>query len=289
MCVDAMYHRRPPRAIQNLISEILCEFLRRWPNVLELGHQYITVSQVLKACLEDTMPRFLRERSHYYIVGLLLCALPLLASCTPNANAQILSPELGERLTAELAGETIAAPTPPPPLAALTLEEQIAGLADEASGIAQLISTGAANPDNGPALAAENACTGCHLLDPDAVASGPTWYNLGNASVGRNSNQSPAHYLYASIAAPNDYIVRGYQEGVMPQNYLDVLSEQDFADLIVYIMEQQQETPADFDPAAAEGEAITDTATMTGAEALTDTEGMTDTQSVTSTETVTGM
>ena len=85
-------------------------------------------------------------------------------------------------------------------------------------------------------------------------------------------DESPGLYLYHSIAAPNDYIVRGYQEGVMLQNYREELSDQDFADLITYIMEQQQETPEDFDPnaVAADGE-------ITGTETLTDTGETTDT------------
>ncbi len=218
------------------------------------------------------MPRFPRERS-LWLIGLLLCALPLLASCAPDANAQILSPELEDRMIALEAGNpAFAAPTPPPPLIALSPEEQIAGLADEAPEVAQLISSGAADSANGEVLAASQGCVGCHLLDPEAAASGPTWYNLGNKAVGRVSDQSPALYLYHSIAAPNDYLVRGYQEGIMVQTYRDSLSDQDFADLITYIMEQQQEMPEDFDPnaVAADGE-ITGTETLTDAGTMTGT------------------
>ena len=233
------------------------------------------------------MTRFPRERS-LWLIGFLLCALPLLSSCAPDANAQILSPELEDRMIAEASGNAADfAPTPTPLLAQLSPEQEFAGLEEAAPGVAQIISSGGANPDGGAALAASQGCTGCHLLDPDNQVTAPTWYNLGNKAVGRVPGQSPALYLYNSIAAPNEYVVSGYPEDVMVSTYRESLTDQDFADLITYILSQQQETPEDFDPnaVAADGDVLTDTATSTATNPLTDTGTITET--ITGTSTVT--
>ena len=229
------------------------------------------------------MPRFPRERS-LWLIGFLLLVLPLLSSCAPDANAQILSPELEERMIAEASGNAADfAPTPTPLLAQLSPEQEFAGLEEAAPGVAQIISSGAADPANGETLAATQGCVGCHLLDPDNQVTAPTWYNLGNKAVGRVPGESPGLYLYHSIAAPNEYIVSGYQEGVMVSTYRESLTDQDFADLITYILSQQQETPEDFDPnaASAEGGTLTDTVTSTATNALTDTGTITGTSTVT--------
>jgi mono/diheme cytochrome c family protein len=91
-------------------------------------------------------------------------------------------------------------------------------------------------------VALANGCIGCHALDPAAQMTGPTWYNLGNTAVTRIEGMSPAAYLHESIVATNDYIVDGYPQGVMPQNYGDTLSADDLNTLVAYLLAQQQET-----------------------------------------------
>ena len=178
-----------------------------------------------------------------WIIGSLLILSIGLAGCAPDATAEIISPELGERLIAaemESAVEAVPEDEVAATLADLSDEEIFAGLSDEL-----MTALGEADPSNGETLALVNGCIGCHSLDPEATMTGPTWYNIGNTSVGRIEGMSPAAYIHDSIVATNDYIVPGYPQGVMPQNYGETLSIDDQADLIAYLLSQQQDTAAE--------------------------------------------
>lgn len=173
----------------------------------------------------------------FWVLGTLLAVL-LISACAPNANVQILSPDLGEQLYAEAAGEEfVALPTEVPPLLAeLTDDEIYAGVpADLLEALA------VANPDNGPTLAISNACIGCHNLDPAVVMTGPTWHNIGDTAVAHGMDQgglSPAEYLHQSIVNPSAYVVNGFTAGLMPEIYDTTLSTEALADLIAYLLQQ---------------------------------------------------
>lgn len=184
-------------------------------------------------------------RSPFVGIVLLLIAVPLLTSCAPDASAAIISPTLGEtEITQRAIEEDIRLglePTPEPvlvTLSELSEEEITAGLpADIEAALASV------NPADGETLALANGCVGCHILEEESNLAGPVWHNLGNRAITRaqvTGNPSPAAYLYESIAAPGAYIVDGYVDGVMPANYTETLSTDDFATLIAYILEQQQ-------------------------------------------------
>jgi hypothetical protein len=68
--------------------------------------------------------------------------------------------------------------------------------------------------------------------------TGPTWYNLGDTAVGRVPDLGPAEYIHQSIVAPNDHVVEGYSANIMPQNYGTMLSQEDLATLIAYLISQ---------------------------------------------------
>lgn len=180
-------------------------------------------------------------RSPLYLAGIALFLMPLLASCAPNANAEIISPNLGSIEIAKLEGNQIEAVVEeaPPTLAELSEEEIYAGVPDE---IAALLPD--ANLANAETIALTSGCSGCHALDPQQTMTGPTWYNMGNTAVARAraaGDPGPAAYLYTSIHAPGAYVVPDYPNNVMPQNYDEQLSEQDFADLVAYLLAQQGE------------------------------------------------
>lgn len=46
-------------------------------------------------------------------------------------------------------------------------------------------------------------------------------------------------YLRTSILHPNDYVVPGYPESLMPQNYAEILTEAEINDLIAYLLTLQ--------------------------------------------------
>ena len=97
-----------------------------------------------------------------------------------------------------------------------------------------------ADPNRGEQLTIQNACTGCHTLDPDVMMVGPTWHNLAETAANRVEGQNAAEYLYYSIIDPNDYVVEGFPLNVMLQIYADTLSDQDLADLVTYLLNAEQ-------------------------------------------------
>jgi cytochrome c551/c552 len=171
------------------------------------------------------------------VAWVLLLAVILLVSCTPDANAPIVSPQLGTILAAREAGEMVAAvPTPTPVLLVTLSDDQIyAGLPDDLRA-----AIASADPARGDSLAVVNACKGCHALEPGVALAGPTWVNIGDTAAGRIPNMSPAEYIHRSIVDPNSYIVPGFQAGIMPQNFSERLSVQDQADLIVFLLSHHQ-------------------------------------------------
>jgi mono/diheme cytochrome c family protein len=178
--------------------------------------------------------------SHRRVVGSLF-ALTLLASviagCAPDANAEIISPQLGTQLYAkEASAEVAVAPTAEPlRITNLSPEEITAGLPEDfAAALAS------ADPSAGEVVALSNACIGCHALDPAQQMTGPTWYHLGDTAANRVAGQSPALYVYTSIVQPNEYVVPDYPSGVMPQMYGTSIAQDDLADLVAYLLAQHE-------------------------------------------------
>lgn len=80
-------------------------------------------------------------------------------------------------------------------------------------------------------------CSVCHAVtDETLVGSGLA--NIGSVASERVEGESAAQYLYNSIVYPAAYIVTDYPN-VMPPNYGDVLTQQQVADLIAYLMTLQ--------------------------------------------------
>lgn len=93
-----------------------------------------------------------------------------------------------------------------------------------------------ADPATGERLTNSNGCVACHSLQEGVVMVGPSWYNLANLAATRVEDQSAAQYIYASIVAPNEYIVDGFNAGLMPQNYAEVISDEDLAHIVAYLL-----------------------------------------------------
>ncbi|MCA9914036.1 MAG: cytochrome c [Anaerolineae bacterium] len=79
------------------------------------------------------------------------------------------------------------------------------------------------------------ACVNCHYIDKEDMLVGPGQLNLLYRAGDRVDGQGPYTYMYNSIVHPNDYVVEGYPEGVMPQNFGELLSEQDLYDIVAYM------------------------------------------------------
>ena len=94
----------------------------------------------------------------------------------------------------------------------------------------------AAAPTRGRQLTLAAGCTGCHSLNPNQRAVGPTWHDLVETAAARVPGQSAAGYLYTSIVQPNAYIAPGYQSNIMVQSYGQQLSEREIADIVRYLL-----------------------------------------------------
>jgi cytochrome c oxidase subunit 2 len=89
----------------------------------------------------------------------------------------------------------------------------------------------------GEKWARNNGCLSCHSLD-GSVSVGPTWKGLYGATQqladGSMATVDDA-YLLNAIIKPNAQVAAGFPANVMPQNFLDTLSEQQLADIIAFI------------------------------------------------------
>ena len=85
-------------------------------------------------------------------------------------------------------------------------------------------------------------CSGCHALS-DAGASGQVGPNL-NGIGARAGDTKPSDnaedYVRESVTSPNTFIVPGYPENVMPQDYAQQMTPQELDALIKYLLAQTQ-------------------------------------------------
>lgn len=170
------------------------------------------------------------------IAGCLLISVMLIVvGCAPDANGEIISPELGSKLIlARSEGDVQIEPTPvPPKLAELAPDQVFAGLPDDVRQMVEGADTGGAET-----LALKYACVGCHALDPNEVKTGPTWYNMGDTAIVRVSGESPAQYIYESIVNPNAHVVNGYPGNIMPQNFREIMTPEELGTMVAYLLQQ---------------------------------------------------
>lgn len=89
----------------------------------------------------------------------------------------------------------------------------------------------------GQALAQQYGCISCHSID-GATIVGPTWQGLFGSSVTLPDGTSvlaDETYLITSISDPNGQIREGFFPDIMPQNFQDILTEEEVGQIIEYI------------------------------------------------------
>lgn len=89
-----------------------------------------------------------------------------------------------------------------------------------------------------PVIGENNApgCITCHSLEPDVVIVGPSQAGLAIRAETRVPGQTAEEYIRNSIVNPNDYIVDGFAEGLMYQNYATDLTPEQIDDLVAYTL-----------------------------------------------------
>jgi mono/diheme cytochrome c family protein len=92
----------------------------------------------------------------------------------------------------------------------------------------------AGNPTAGKEIfttAQPTPCSTCHTLQ-EAGATGTVGPNLDDVLKGKD-----AAFIHESIVNPNAQIASGFQPGIMPQNFGQVLNDQQLADLVAFLVQ----------------------------------------------------
>lgn len=103
--------------------------------------------------------------------------------------------------------------------------------------LAKLESLPAGNANSGEQVfTGKGGCSSCHSLDSGVRNVGPSLSGLASRAATRKPDYSAEMYIYESIVSPNAYVVEGFQGGIMPQKYGEILTQQDLADLVAYLV-----------------------------------------------------
>ncbi len=85
-------------------------------------------------------------------------------------------------------------------------------------------------------------CSSCHLNGAVAPPMVGTWTRIQDVRLKdpKFAGWTGEEYIADSVIHPSDYVVPNYSDGLMPQNFGQLLTYQDLADLIAYLKTQDQ-------------------------------------------------
>lgn len=134
--------------------------------------------------------------------------------------------------------------TPVPPTATPTLEPPTSTPLPptDTPAASQAMAIGKGDAANGKVLfetlrAEVNfACATCHYVDREDRLIGPGLKGISQRTTQREPDLSPPEYIYESIIHPGAYVVPDYPDGLMPQIYAELFSDQELFDLVAYVM-----------------------------------------------------
>lgn len=92
----------------------------------------------------------------------------------------------------------------------------------------------------GRAVFVEFGCGACHLLSDGGGAGivGPMLDGIGKTAETRIDGVGAGEYLYQSITAPNNFVVEGFAQGVMPMTYTELMTPEQIDALVDYLLTQ---------------------------------------------------
>ncbi len=89
----------------------------------------------------------------------------------------------------------------------------------------------------GQAVFLQAGCTACHTISGLSNGNiGPVLDGLASRAGSRVSGLTAEEYIRQSIQTPGAYVVEGFPDGVMPQNFAQVLSEDQINDLVAFLL-----------------------------------------------------
>lgn len=83
-------------------------------------------------------------------------------------------------------------------------------------------------------------CRICHSLEKGETIIGPSFYGIADRAGLRIPGMTAEEYLRQSILTPNAYVVPGFPEGQMIQNFGKILTEEQIEDLIAFLMTMKE-------------------------------------------------
>lgn len=79
-------------------------------------------------------------------------------------------------------------------------------------------------------------CATCHAVKGERQIVGPSLAGIATRAGERVAGESAEDYIYTSILHPDEYLVEGFAEGSMKQDFASVLTTDNVDDLIAYLM-----------------------------------------------------
>ena len=77
-------------------------------------------------------------------------------------------------------------------------------------------------------------CAACHLLTPDDIKVGPSFYGLADRVEMRVTGQDARTYLLTSVLNPSDYVVEGFED-LMTKGLAKELTGEELDAVIAYL------------------------------------------------------
>ncbi|QLQ05206.1 MAG: c-type cytochrome [Anaerolineae bacterium] len=98
------------------------------------------------------------------------------------------------------------------------------------------------DPVKGQQIFASQACAACHQVTGTEQPVCPNLSTIGTQAATiiteagyQGQAQSGPQYLYESIVHPAAFIVAGFNDGVMPNNFAATLSQEQIVDIVAYL------------------------------------------------------
>lgn len=116
------------------------------------------------------------------------------------------------------------------------------------TGVTQTVAAGATEPVSGQPrppdeLFVAMGCQACHVFDQDQTDSNrgpvaPYFGNLDERAGSEVPGEDALTYVHNSIVDPNAFVVSGYAQGIMPQNFKDRMSDEEIQALAQWVLDQ---------------------------------------------------
>lgn len=79
-------------------------------------------------------------------------------------------------------------------------------------------------------------CVTCHSTEQGVTIVGPSLAGIATTAATAEAGKTAEEFIKESIVDPNKVVTQGFNPNIMPQNWGQVLSEQQINQLVAYLM-----------------------------------------------------